>query len=234
LAKVYGPYHGQEADCKIDSVPKEFRIDSYKRVKHYKESALVKAVAYHGPATVSINASPRTLKFYSKGILDDPHCSNNTDHAVLMVGFGEERGIPYYIIKNSWSTNWGDNGFVKIRRGLCGIERRPVVTILHNLPPLPWKKDFARDIEAYKKGLPLPSVIEKRKREHEEDERRRKLREDKRKKKKKHHKVHTHKVHTHKVHKTHKRFDIPTVDPDESFGNFENFDIENSYPDFYE
>uniref|UniRef100_A0A646QG84 CathepsinB n=1 Tax=Hemiscolopendra marginata TaxID=943146 RepID=A0A646QG84_9MYRI len=45
-------------------------------------------------------------------------------HAVKMIGWGEENGTPYWLIANSWNTDWGDNGFFKILRGKdeCGIE----------------------------------------------------------------------------------------------------------------
>lgn len=36
-------------------------------------------------------------------------------HAVLIVGYGKEKDIPYYLIKNSWGTGWGIEGFGKIR-----------------------------------------------------------------------------------------------------------------------
>jgi len=44
-------------------------------VKRYNKEAVKKALAYHGPATISINANPKTLKFYSHGVLDDISCS---------------------------------------------------------------------------------------------------------------------------------------------------------------
>ncbi|KAJ7387711.1 hypothetical protein OS493_001053 [Desmophyllum pertusum] len=128
-AESYGPYRGQEGYCKTEGLKVGAKIHSYRRVKRYNTEAVKKALAYHGPATISINANPKTLKFYSHGVLDDITCNNKTDHAVLLIGYGTENGIPYWLIKNSWSHNWGNNGFIKIRHGLCGVEKRPFVVL---------------------------------------------------------------------------------------------------------
>lgn len=49
--------------------------------------------------------------------------AKKTDHAVLVIGYGEENETPYWIIKNSWGTLWGDDGFMKIsmKNDLCGV-----------------------------------------------------------------------------------------------------------------
>ena len=47
--------------------------------------------------------------------------------------------MPYWLIKNSWSYRWGDRGFIKIRQGLCGIEKRPFVALNRSGKKLPWK-----------------------------------------------------------------------------------------------
>jgi C1A family cysteine protease len=54
------------------------------------------------------------------------------DHGVLITGYGTENGIDYWMVKNSWSTSWGDQGYVKIARssstndqGICGIAMQP-------------------------------------------------------------------------------------------------------------
>lgn len=64
---------------------------------------------------------------------------NKTDHAVLLIGYGKDDGVPYWLIKNSWSYRWGDRGFIKIRQGLCGIEKRPFVALNRSGKKLPWK-----------------------------------------------------------------------------------------------
>ncbi|ULT88063.1 hypothetical protein L3Y34_007334 [Caenorhabditis briggsae] len=45
-------------------------------------------------------------------------------HAIKIIGWGTQNGIPYWLIANSWGADWGENGFLKMRRGVneCGIE----------------------------------------------------------------------------------------------------------------
>ena len=49
--------------------------------------------------------------------------SKSIDHAVLVIGYGTEGGVDYWLVKNSWGPDWGDNGKIKIKRGTneCGI-----------------------------------------------------------------------------------------------------------------
>jgi len=76
----------------------------------------------NGPLAVSVNAA--LLQTYISGIIIDPGCSTVVDHSVLLVGYGVSTvGTPYWIIKNTWGPNWGENGFFRLLRGsnLCGV-----------------------------------------------------------------------------------------------------------------
>ena len=90
---------------------------------------------------------------------------NKTDHAVLLIGYGTENGVPYWLVKNSWSHNWGNNGFIKIRHGLCGVEKRPFVVLNRERKPLPWqieeKQNLKRQKELHKKLLKQLKALEK-------------------------------------------------------------------------
>ena len=78
------------------------------------------------------------------------YTANKTDHAVLLVGYGNENGVPYWLVKNSWSEVWGDHGFVKIKQGLCGIEKRPFVVINYQRKRLPWKLEMEKEKQEIK------------------------------------------------------------------------------------
>lgn len=93
--------------------------------------ALKEAVA-RGPVSIAIEADTRVFQMYSGGVITGSACGTNLDHGVLIVGYGEENGIKYWLVKNSWSNTWGDQGYIKIERsdsendpGVCGIAMQP-------------------------------------------------------------------------------------------------------------
>ncbi len=97
-----------------------------------KNELLLKAAVAQQPVAVAIEADTHYFQFYSGGVLDSTACGTNLDHGVMIAGFGEEDGKKYWLVKNSWSTSWGEEGYVKIGRsdstnddGICGIALQP-------------------------------------------------------------------------------------------------------------
>jgi C1A family cysteine protease len=86
------------------------------------------------PLSVGVAADKEDFKFYSSGIISSSRCGTRLNHAVLLIGYGEDSsGIPFWIIKNSWGTSWGESGYARIRRdtatggaGICGINQYAV------------------------------------------------------------------------------------------------------------
>jgi len=106
-------------------------ISSCSNVKPNDQLSLKAAVAQQ-PVAIAIEADTRYFQSYSSGVLTSSTCGTTLDHGVLIVGYGIENGIKYWLVKNSWSTSWGDNGYVKIQRsdssndpGICGIAMDP-------------------------------------------------------------------------------------------------------------
>jgi len=95
------------------------------------EKGLQEALSNVGPIQVSINAGPSSLHHYSGGVYDDKTCTAHHNHAVLVVGYGEEDGKKMYIIKNSWGEDWGMSGYAYFVRdngmpyGECGLAQIP-------------------------------------------------------------------------------------------------------------
>ncbi|KAK4426391.1 Cysteine proteinase RD21A [Sesamum alatum] len=120
------PYRGHDGRC--DPARKNAKvvsIDGYEDVPH-DERALQKAVA-HQPVSIAIEASGRALQLYSSGVFTG-ECGTQLDHGVVAVGYGTEDGVDYWIVRNSWGTQWGEDGYLRLERnvdgnpaGKCGI-----------------------------------------------------------------------------------------------------------------
>ncbi len=93
----------------------------------------LKAAVSQQPVVIAIEADTRYFQSYSSGILTDAiQCGTTLDHAVEIVGYGTENGIDYWKVRNSWSSTWGEQGYVRIQKssstndiGVCGIAAQP-------------------------------------------------------------------------------------------------------------
>ncbi|GMH17474.1 hypothetical protein Nepgr_019315 [Nepenthes gracilis] len=122
------PYQGSQRSCNKNKLKRHVvTIDSYVDIPPNNEEELLRVVAAQ-PVSVGICGSERAFQLYSKGIFTGP-CSTSLDHAVLIVGYGSENSVDYWIVKNSWGTHWGMNGYIHMLRntqdseGICGINQ---------------------------------------------------------------------------------------------------------------
>uniref|UniRef100_A0A1I8Q2J6 cathepsin L n=1 Tax=Stomoxys calcitrans TaxID=35570 RepID=A0A1I8Q2J6_STOCA len=120
------PYEGIDDSCHFDKANVGATDTGFVDIPQGNEEMLMKAVATMGPVSVAIDASQESFQFYSEGVYIEPNCnSENLDHGVLVVGYGTDKnGQDYWLVKNSWGTTWGDNGYIKMARNQqnqCGI-----------------------------------------------------------------------------------------------------------------
>ena len=123
------PYKGSTDSCITPSLDCD-RVAKFSHcvdIDSENELELKEAVSL-GPVSVAIEADTSVFQFYSGGIIKSSNCGESLDHGVLVVGYGEEDGEKYWIVKNSWGESWGENGYVRIARtdsvsdsGVCGI-----------------------------------------------------------------------------------------------------------------
>jgi len=123
------PYTAQDGTCQFDQSKIAVSISSFADVDH-TEAALQAAVAAHGPISIAIDAGESSFQFYSGGVYSDPGCSPQAlDHGVLAVGYGTASdGTAYWLVKNSWGTDWGLSGYIWMARNdnnMCGVASMP-------------------------------------------------------------------------------------------------------------
>nr|ANG56317.1 cathepsin L [Meretrix meretrix] len=119
------PYRGINEKCKFDPANVGATDTGFVDVKSKSESDLQSAVATVGPISVAIDASHASFQLYRSGIYHSFFCSQTRlDHGVLAVGYGADDGKDYWLVKNSWGTGWGMDGYIKMSRNRnnnCGL-----------------------------------------------------------------------------------------------------------------
>jgi len=103
-----------------------FNKDKHFGKKHYKLTNAKKIqldLFKNGPVTAVFEVCEDFIS-YKSGIYIPVSTTSFSRHAVKFVGWGQENGVPFWIIANSWNKYWGENGYFRIRRGKddCKIE----------------------------------------------------------------------------------------------------------------
>eukprot|EP00026_Physarum_polycephalum_P010321 Phypoly_transcript_10480.p1 GENE.Phypoly_transcript_10480~~Phypoly_transcript_10480.p1 ORF type:complete len:408 (+),score=79.58 Phypoly_transcript_10480:33-1226(+) len=118
------PYKGVQGKCEFDASNVGATITGYTDVSSGSESALQTAVAQQ-PVSVAIDASHESFQLYTSGVYYEPACSTSQlDHGVLAIGYGTSGSSDYWLVKNSWGTSWGQQGYIwmaRNRNNNCGI-----------------------------------------------------------------------------------------------------------------
>jgi len=123
------PYTAKDGQCE-DKQAKRVGITGYVELPTNNYTALMHALVTAGPIAISVDA---TWGAYESGVFTPPAGGIHTDidHAVQLVGFGtESNGLDYWLVRNSWGTTWGEEGYIKLQRfgegkEPCGTDTNP-------------------------------------------------------------------------------------------------------------
>ncbi|XP_057949400.1 vignain-like [Malania oleifera] len=143
-SEVSYPYQAQDGTCDSSKANSGtlVTINGHQNVPANDEQALMKAVV-NQPVAVAIDASGSDMQFYSEGVFSG-ECGTEVNHGVAVVGYGRTvEGMEYWIVKNSWGSQWGESGYLRMQRGvdaeegLCGIATEASFPIKLSSGPAP-------------------------------------------------------------------------------------------------
>lgn len=126
------PYHADQERCHFSTKNIGSLCSGFIDIPQGDEKSLKEAVATAGPVSIAIDVTEDKFMLYKDGVFVDDECGNepNTlNHGVLIVGYGSEtvfghKHKDYWIVKNSWSTQWGEDGYIRMARNknnMCGV-----------------------------------------------------------------------------------------------------------------
>jgi len=114
----YISYTGTDYDCAVPGLTKPVAaIDGYVQLKNNNYQELMNAIAQIGPIAINIDAS--TWHAYESGVFNG--CNQEVmdiNHVVVAVGYGTDAstGSDYWLVRNSWSPNYGEQGYIRLLR----------------------------------------------------------------------------------------------------------------------
>jgi len=126
----YTAYEGTTGTCKSTIKQTVVNVTGYTNVASNDQAAVMEALATQGPLAINVAAMP--WQAYTGGIFTGCDYSKNItiDHVVQLVGYGHDWSVnmDYWIVRNSWSPAWGENGYIRVARHAtpeCGWDVNP-------------------------------------------------------------------------------------------------------------
>jgi len=144
----YENFFGEDVPCTPEmamkaSMYQTVSITGWVKTTTNSAADVFAAIVNYGPLAISVDAS--NWSPYSSGVMNpcdlskDPNMNVDIDHAVVLVGYGEEGGgtfstaVKYWLVRNSWGATWGEHGYIRLAREYdgknddeyCGMDNTP-------------------------------------------------------------------------------------------------------------
>ncbi|XP_060809469.1 procathepsin L-like [Amyelois transitella] len=124
------PYKASDGQCQYDTNKVKVKVTGCVDFTGTPEDDIRAILVENGPLTVALSTEP--LASYKSGVVEDCYQDDVINHALLLVGYGtdEKTKKPYWLIKNSWGADWGENGYYRLIRGdpRCQVGTYELVT----------------------------------------------------------------------------------------------------------
>lgn len=132
LASSY-PYIADVQKCQYNKSLVEAQMTQYYNITPNSQSQMI---VFASQTTIALAVDAQGLDHYEDGIFDG-YCTADLNHGVNIIGYGTSKyGTDYWIGRNCWGTNWGENGYFRIMRymedgpGWCGLAVSPSIVAM--------------------------------------------------------------------------------------------------------
>jgi len=125
------PYKAEDETCRFKKNEVTVSITGWKYITKSKDEAAMKeAVATVAPLSICVDAEP--WQSYSGGIMTARQCGNQLDHCVQISGYDTSASTPYWSVRNSWGSDWGENGYIRLQYGAntCGLADEATTAVI--------------------------------------------------------------------------------------------------------
>jgi hypothetical protein len=157
LEKDY-KYTASDGSCQSSKVGHPYQIESFHSVQTGDIDGMKQAIYQYGAVGVTM-AVCGSLPGYGGGVYDSTECNNaGTNHIVALVGWDDtvphKHGSGVWILRNSWGSDWGENGYMRIAYGMAKVEEDPTYVVYKPEDPTDTDGDGVTDLHDNCKLVP--------------------------------------------------------------------------------
>jgi len=125
------PYTAEDGDCAFDASRVKAKISSWKyATQSQDETAIKNNLVAWSPLSICVDAS--SWQDYSGGVMTPDDCGTDLDHCVQLVGYDSGASTPFWFVRNSWSEDWGEDGYLRLEmnQNTCGMAEEATSTFV--------------------------------------------------------------------------------------------------------